>query len=149
MKTTTYIGVTRLLIQPKEANGKKYPFGFDSDMPSVMRTSYRLVTTSDPHALTDASLTAMLKSNKRSKLLADLEHNEGHPLSWITIYPEGSSGSGANNDGVRAQFEQGPSLEISKSPLAPSKEPSAPEPTKAPPPPPPEPPKRSGPEMGW
>jgi hypothetical protein len=149
MKTTKYIGVTRLLTQPKEANGRKYSFAFDSDMPAEMHTAYRLVTTSDPHALTDASLTAMLKASKRGRLLADLEHNEGHPLSWITIHPEGSDGSGSNNGSVRAQFEQGPSLEVAKAPPGQQKEPSVPTPQKAPPPPPEPESEKPGPEMGW
>ena len=149
MNMIKYIGATRLMPKPKEANGKKYPFAFDSDMPDEMHTSYRLVTTSDPHALTDASLTAILKANKRGQLFADLEHSEGHPLAWITIHREGSGGSGSNGGSVRAQFEKGPSLEITKAPPGPAKEPSAPEPQKVlPPPPEPEPP-RPGPEMGW
>lgn len=140
MKTTKYIGATRLLPEPKEANGKKYPFAFDSDMPDKMHTAYRLVSTSDPHALTDASLTAMLEASKHGGLLADLDHNEGYPLSWITIYPDGSGSSGANNDGVRAQFEKGPSLEITRvRPEEPSRQ------RILPPPPPPDP----GLQMGW
>lgn len=133
MKSTIYIGVTRLLKEPKVANGKVYPFGFDSDIPAVFLTSYRLIASSDPADLTDASLAEMLKASKHGKLMADFEKIEGRSLSWITIHPEGSNGT---TGGRRGQFDQGPTLEMTKT-LVPQPERTITQ-GKTPPPPDPE-----------
>ena len=116
--TTIYNGVTRLLNEPKEANGKKYPFAFDSDMPEELHTSYRLMVTTEPNTLTDASLAVLLKASKRGRLFADLERTEGYPLSWITIHPEGGP-SGSGGGSLRVQFEKGLPLKLPTPPQVP------------------------------
>jgi hypothetical protein len=149
MKMTKYVGITCLLKKAIEANGKKYPFAFDSDMPEDLHTAYRLIKTSDPAALTDAALTALLARSKRAHLLADLEYNEGHPLSWITIYPETEGGSGsAGGGGLRGQFEKGPDLEMTKTKGLEQEEPREPKPEKEPLPPEPEPEEPEEPDRG-
>jgi hypothetical protein len=158
MMKTTYNGVTRRLGKPIEANGKSFPFAFDSDMPGDLHTAYRVITTTDPDALTNESIGEMIDASQRKKLLADLEKNEGHPISWLSVYADAEEGTrssggdkGSTSGGRRAQFEKGPDLEPTKDK---TKEPEktqerAPSPEKVMRPLPPEPvPPQRGPEPG-
>jgi hypothetical protein len=112
MKTTTYVGVTRLLETPIVANGKTFPFAFDTDTPEDLHTSYRLIATSAPHALDDRTLTEMIENNRNQQLEAALDRTEGRRIMWITIYPDADSD--ASGAALRAEFDKGPDLELKR-----------------------------------
>ncbi len=156
MIKTTYIGVTRRLGKPIVVDGKQFPFAFDSDIPDDLHTAYRVITTTDPDALTNGSLGEMIDASQRKKLLADLEKNEGHPISWLSVYPDAEEGTRPSGEGQgstggsrRAQFEKGPDLEPTKAKEPEKTQERAPSPEKGMRPLPPEPvPPNRGPEPG-
>jgi hypothetical protein len=117
MNKKKYTGILCLLSKPEEANGKRYPFAYDSDIPDDLHTTVRLLPTSDPAALTDASLTELLNGNRHGgRLFADLETIEGHTLAWLTIYLESDSGPDSHGDvnPVRVKIERGPELSLDR-----------------------------------
>jgi hypothetical protein len=157
MIKTTYNGVTHRLKTPIVENGKSFPFGYVSDMPDILKTSFRVVISSEPDALTNESLAEMIDESERKKLFADLEKIEGRSLSWMVIYLDAEEatrssggGNGSAGGGRRAQFEKGPDLEQTKAKEPEKTRERAPSPEKGMKPlaPEPEPPSRSGPEPG-
>jgi hypothetical protein len=112
MKTITYVGVTRLLDVPIEADGKTYPFAYDTDMPEDLQTSYRILPTSAPNPFDDLALAEMIEGSRHRALEADLERTEGRRIMWITIHPDPNSD--ASGAALRAQCEKGPDLELKR-----------------------------------
>jgi hypothetical protein len=112
-----YVGTTCLL--PAElivnVNGKTFGYAFDASDPEEVSWKYRVLKSSNPACITDAQLTAILKS--RGIVIAKWKRWVGVSVGLLTIEPTASSGGKP----LQAECEARPEIVLAPpSPAAPT-----------------------------